>query len=67
VAQREIDLLREYRTRLIADAVTGNVDVRAVVAGLPDQVGEIEPFDEGDADAVELDEGAESAAEEADA
>jgi len=27
-AQRQIDLLREYRTRLIADAVTGRVDVR---------------------------------------
>ena len=28
-ARREIDLLREYRTRLIADVVTGKVDVRA--------------------------------------
>ena len=27
-AQRQIDLLREYRTRLIANAVTGRVDVR---------------------------------------
>ena len=27
-AQREIDLLSEYRTRLIADVVTGQVDVR---------------------------------------
>lgn len=26
--RREIDLLREYRTRLIADVVTGQVDVR---------------------------------------
>ena len=25
---REIDLIREYRTRLIADVVTGKVDVR---------------------------------------
>ena len=30
-AQRQIDLLREYRTRLIADVVTGQVDVRDVV------------------------------------
>jgi type I restriction enzyme S subunit len=29
-AQREIDLLREYRTRLIADVVTGKLDVRGV-------------------------------------
>ena len=31
-AQREIDLLSEYRTRLIADVVTGQVDVREVAA-----------------------------------
>ena len=30
-AQRQIDLLREYRTRLIADVVTGQVDVRGAV------------------------------------
>ena len=29
-AQREIDLIREYRTRLIADVVTGKLDVRGV-------------------------------------
>jgi type I restriction enzyme S subunit len=29
-AQREIDLVREYRTQMIADAVTGKVDVRSV-------------------------------------
>jgi len=29
-AQREIDLLREYRTRLIADVVAGKLDVRGV-------------------------------------
>ena len=33
---REIDLLCEYRTRLIADVVTGKLDVRDVAAGLPD-------------------------------
>ncbi len=30
VAGREIDLVREYRTRLIADVVTGRLDVRGV-------------------------------------
>ena len=35
-ARREISLLREYRTRLIADVVTGKVDVRETVAGLPE-------------------------------
>ena len=34
-AQREIELLGEYRTRLIADVVTGQVDVREAVADLP--------------------------------
>ena len=35
-AQREIDLLHEYRTRLIADVVTGKLDVREVAAALPE-------------------------------
>ena len=33
--QREIALLQEFRSRLVADVVTGQVDVRAVAAGLP--------------------------------
>lgn len=33
---REIDLIREYRTRLVADVVTGQLDVRAAAASLPD-------------------------------
>ena len=44
--KREISLLREYRTRLIADVVTGKLDVREAAAGLPDEVEEPEPFDE---------------------
>ena len=35
-AEREIDLLREYRTRLIADVVTGKLDVREAAAELPE-------------------------------
>jgi type I restriction enzyme, S subunit len=34
---REIDLLREYRTRLVADVVTGKLDVREAAARLPDE------------------------------
>ena len=45
-ARREIDLLREYRTRLIADVVTGKVDVRAAVAGLREEVDETKPGDQ---------------------
>ena len=34
--EREIELLREYRTRLVADVVTGKLDVRKAAEGLPD-------------------------------
>lgn len=36
-AERGIGLVREYRTRLIADVVTGKLDVRAAAAGLPEE------------------------------
>ncbi|HXG69484.1 MAG TPA: hypothetical protein VNJ04_02615 [Gemmatimonadaceae bacterium] len=36
--EREIDLLREYRTRLVADVVTGKLDVREAALHLPDEV-----------------------------
>ena len=35
-AERQIELLREYRTRLIADVVTGQLDVREAAAVLPE-------------------------------
>ena len=46
-AQHQIDLMREYRTRLIADVVTGKLDVRGVE--LPELDGEevLEDWDEG--------------------
>ena len=49
-AQREIDLIREYRTRLIADVVTGKVDVRHLAPppggeDLEEMVEELEPLD----------------------
>ena len=46
---REIVLLYEYRARLIADVVTGKLDVREASARLPDEVEELEPLDEADA------------------
>ena len=45
---RETELLREYRTRLIADVVTGKVDVREAAANLPEEPDEPEPLDEAD-------------------
>jgi type I restriction enzyme S subunit len=49
-AEREIELLNEYRTRLIADVVTGKLDVRDAAAALP----EVDPLTEPD-DADDLD------------
>ena len=40
--EHEIDLLREYRTRLIADVATGKLDVRDEAAKLPDEIEEME-------------------------
>ena len=45
-AKRETKLLQEYRTRLIADVVTGKLDVRGAAAGLP----EVDPLARGDVD-----------------
>ena len=46
--EREVELLHEYRTRLVADVVTGKLDVREAVARLSDEVEELEPLDDGD-------------------
>jgi type I restriction enzyme, S subunit len=45
-AEREIELLREYRTRLIADVVTGKIDVLEAAARLPKDVDEAGQLDE---------------------
>lgn len=47
--RRQIALLREYRTRLIADVVTGKLDVRDAAALLPEEVEASGPLDETDA------------------
>ena len=46
-AIRELYLLREYNTRLIADVVTGKLDVREVTAELPLEAQEDMSLDEG--------------------
>ncbi len=57
-AQREIELMREYRTRLISDVVTGQVDVRGIEVPevAPDGLLPLEE-DTADADDVIDDEG----------
>ena len=61
LAQSELSLFREYRTRLIADVVTGKLDVRDAAEHLPEvdpiaggnQVGTIQA--ESNAHAIEYD------------
>jgi type I restriction enzyme S subunit len=62
-ALRQIASLREYRTRLVADVVTGKLDVREAAANLPEEVeepeepeeeGEVEVEGEGEGEAEEL-------------
>lgn len=48
-SEREISLLREYRTRLVADVVTGKLDVREAAAKLPEETDESEPLDDAEA------------------
>jgi type I restriction enzyme, S subunit len=48
-ADGQIALMREIRTRLIADVVTGKLDVRDAVGQLPDEIHEPEPLDLDDA------------------
>lgn len=52
-ARSEIDLLREWNTRLIADVVTGKLDVREAADRLPDETDEPEPVDEIDVEESE--------------
>jgi type I restriction enzyme S subunit len=59
-AKHEITLLREYRTRLIADVVTGKLDVREMAAGLPEEELQDQPDVASGYDADEAEEDAES-------
>jgi type I restriction enzyme S subunit len=61
--KREIELLNEYRTRLIADVVTGKLDVRQAAEHLPDESEDPEEL-ESAAEALEDGEEAELASEE---
>ncbi len=55
-ARRQIELVEEYRTRLIADVVTGKLDVREAAAQLPDEADHQGPVEEGGPMADGLDE-----------
>lgn len=52
--EREIDLLREYRTRLVADVVTGKLDVREAASRLPDET-PLESTEDGTDSSADLD------------
>ena len=55
--EKEIELLREYRTRLISDVVTGQMDVRNVEIPdyIPEQDEVIDAVDETDVGEVDAD------------
>ena len=55
-ARRQIGLVQEYRTRLIADVVTGKLDVREAAANLPDEADHQGPVEECGPKADRLDE-----------
>ena len=56
-ARRQVEVMQEYRTRLIADVVTGKLDVREAAAGLPDEGNDEEAMAEGVFRAGSMDEG----------
>ncbi|MYF78880.1 MAG: restriction endonuclease subunit S [Chloroflexi bacterium] len=47
-ARRQVELVEEYRTRLISDVVTGKLDVREVAAQLLEDADDHEPIGQGD-------------------
>ena len=55
-ARRWIGLVQEYRTRLIADVVTGKLDVREAAAHLPNDDGDQDPIGESVVQAHGMDE-----------
>ena len=54
-ARAAMGFAAEYRTRLIADVVTGKLDVREAAARLPEETDEPEPLDDLDLPDEELD------------
>ena len=46
--RRQVELVEEYRARLIADVVTGKLDVREAAAQLPDEADEAYPIEDND-------------------
>jgi type I restriction enzyme S subunit len=67
ITKREIELLREYRTCLIADVVTGKVDVRDVAVRLSENLEEREVFNETESERASEDGAGDAVAEEAEA
>lgn len=61
---KHISLLQEYHTRLIADVVTGKLDVRTAASQLPAELEELEPVEDLAEEIEELEDTEESIAEE---
>jgi type I restriction enzyme S subunit len=58
--EREIELLREYRTRLVADVVTGKLDVREAAMRLPEDTAPDDSDSDPDLDPEPAEEAAET-------
>jgi type I restriction enzyme S subunit len=54
--EREIEFMREYRSRLVADVVTGKLDVRKAASKLPDEAVSTEPMSDVEEVAEEAEE-----------
>ena len=54
-ARRQVELIQEYRTRLLADVVTGKLDVREAAARLPNETDDRDPIDESGRPAENID------------
>ena len=52
--RRQIELVQEYRTKLIADVVTGKLDVREAASRLPDEADDEDPIGDGTPSADDL-------------
>jgi len=57
IIERQLQQIGEYRTRLVADVVTGRLDVRVAAAQLPDLVPEAAAAEATDDDETDVDDG----------
>ena len=57
IIERQLQQIDEYRTRLVADVVTGQLDVRAAASSLPDLEPDTAPAEPSDDEEASIDDG----------